>query len=301
MYWKQLGFQRSPFSVGAEAGRFFESTSQQEGLARLDFLVRECRRGGLVVGVPGAGKTALVREFSRRAARAGREIVVVDCPAFGSRELFYDIAHALGLNPGSGDSEAELWRRVRQQIREARSRGEQVVIVVDQAELLLGGNDGVHALNALFHLDPDPSANYAVILAARPEAVARFRKELVECMDLSVIVEPFSEEETQRYVEHVCRWAGADRNIFDEEALRTVYRLSDGVPRRIDRVCDLALVAAAAERAERVTDTIVRSIAGELDYGLGRRGDQEAQAHREREILHRQRGEAAWEPSRSES
>ncbi|GEM_PF-1645247 len=264
MYWKQLGFQRAPFSGSSDPARFFESTSQQEGLARLEFLVQEHRRGAIVTGVPGAGKTALVGEFTRRIGHGDREIVVVDCPAFGARELFFDMAQEMGLNPPRESSEADLWRMLRQAIRAHRAHGGQTIFIIDQAELLLGGAEGVHALNALFHLDTDPAANHAIIVVSRPEAVAKCRRELVECMDLSVIVEPFTEGETKRYVDHVASWAGATGCVFDEEALEAIHELSGGVPRWIDRACDLALVAAAAAQKDHVDERAVRSIADEL-------------------------------------
>lgn len=299
MYWKQFGFKRSPFVTAADPERFFESSAQQEGLARLNFLVNEHRRGAIVTGLPGTGKTTLVREFARRAAQAGREIVVVDYPAFGTRELFYDLAQGLGLNPTDEQSEAGLWRGVRQAIRASRAHGDQIIIVVDQAELLLERPDGLHALHALFHLDPDPTANYAVIIVARPEAVARCRKELVECVDLSVIIEPFSQEETEQYIRHVSRWSGTDRDVFDGRALAAVHEITGGVPRRIDRICDLALVAAAAEQLDQVDEQTVRSVAHELSYAGGQTDRSASTEQRQISATHRAGGEA-WAQSPSE-
>ena len=265
MYWKHFGFRRAPFSGPGDADRYFESAAQQEGLARLQFLCDEQRRGAIVTGVSGVGKTTLLNAFVRRASNDTREIAVVTCPAFGARELFYELAQSLGLGCEPEASEADLWRLLRQCVVGNRVQGTSTVFVIDHAELLLERGDGLHALNALFQLDHNPSANYCVILSARPDAVARYRRELVELVDLAVILEPFSSDETRRYIEHCTRWGGVERALFEEDALETIHRIAEGVPRRIGRLCDLALVAAAADDRATVDTGIIEAVSDELD------------------------------------
>ncbi len=265
MYWKHFGFSRAPFSGPGDPDRYFESESQQEGLARLQFLCDEQRRGAIVTGVAGVGKTTLLDAFIRRASTENREIALVTCPAFGARELFYELAQSLGLPTDPNASEADLWRQLRQCVTGNRVQGTNTVFVIDQAELLLDRSDGLHALNALFQLDHHPSANFSIILAARPDAVARCRRELVELVDLAVILEPFSPAETEQYVEHCIRWGGVRRNLFEPEALARIHELTEGVPRRIGRLCDLALVAAAGEDRDRVPVSVIDEVRDELD------------------------------------
>ncbi|HID22028.1 MAG TPA: hypothetical protein EYP14_06460 [Planctomycetaceae bacterium] len=60
------------------------------------------------------------------------------------------------------------------------------------------------------------------------------------------------------------RWAGRDRPAFSPDAIHQVYRLSGGVPRRINRVCDLALLAACSEEQQFVTGEVVESVYRDL-------------------------------------
>ncbi len=265
MYWKHFGFRRAPFSGPGDPDRYFESESQQEGLARLQFLCDEQRRGAVVTGISGVGKTTLLDTFVRRVSNQNREIAVVTCPAFGARELFFELAQSLGLPVAPDSSEAELWRQLRQCVSGNRVQGTNTIFVIDQAELLLDRPDGLHALNALFQLDHHPAANYCVILAARPDAVARYRRELVELVDLAVILEPFSEAETGSYIQHCVRWGGVDRPLFAPDAVAAIHRICEGVPRRIGRLCDLALVAAAGEERDVITGELVEAVSDELN------------------------------------
>jgi general secretion pathway protein A len=265
MHWKHFGLQRSPFAGPRSIDFYFEGPGQKEGLARLQFVCDEARRGALVTGVPGVGKSALLECFRRRLnSSSERDMAFVSCPAFGSRELLYDLAQQLALGPECTSSEAELWRLLHQHITANRIQGVQTILILDRAELLLERSDGLHALHALFQLDVHPSANFTVILAARPDVVRRARRELVEWVDLAVIVEPFSLEETIAYVDHQLRAAGATGALFDRPAIEAVYQCTQGIARHINRLCDLALLTAAGEGKSCVDVSCVQAMAEEV-------------------------------------
>jgi general secretion pathway protein A len=82
---------------------------------------------------------------------------------------------------------------------------------------------------------------------------------LLDAVDLRIDLEPWSEGETVGYVQHALVEAGCDRPIFGDEALSALFHLSDGVPRRVNRLADQALLGAAAEGLEQVTAAIVES------------------------------------------
>src|SRR4029453_14295227 len=79
---------------------------------------------------------------------------------------------------------------------------------------------------------------------------------------------PFSEQEAQKYIQHRMEVAGQRQPIFTKLAMRTAYRLSGGVPRLLNTICDRALLGAYATGQTRVKDAVVRRAAREV---LGRR------------------------------
>jgi general secretion pathway protein A len=87
---------------------------------------------------------------------------------------------------------------------------------------------------------------------------------LDERLDIKVFLPTLTIDETAAYVEHRLAAAGATRAIFADDALATVHRLTRGVPRRINRLCDLALLVGFANGAHAIDDDDLRAVHDEL-------------------------------------
>lgn len=265
MYNAYWGFKRSPFIGGLDPDRFYESPSHEEALARLTYVVDESRQGALVLGQPGVGKSLLVEVFAQRIRRPNRELAMVRSPGFGGRELFFELAQEFGLAPDRTATEAELWRKIRDHVVANRLQDSQTVIVVDQAHLLAEDPAQLRALNLLYHLDAHPAAQLTIILAARPELMRSARTEVIEWVDLGVVIEPLGATQTELYVRHLTTRAGRTEPVFTRDCLHMIHELTGGIPRHINRVCDLALVAACSEKMDQVTASLTESVYKELN------------------------------------
>jgi general secretion pathway protein A len=264
MYDDYWGFKRTPFSGNLDPDRFYESPSHEEAMARLSYVVDECRQGALVLGPAGVGKSLLVETFARRMRRPNREVAIARCPALGGRELFFELAQEFGLGPSQSATEAELWRLLRDHVVANRTQNNQTVIIVDQAHLLSQEPGALRALHLLYHLDSDPAARLTVILVARPELMRNARSEVIEWVDLGVAIEPLSGQQTAAYVTHLTNWAGRNEPAFTSDAVGKIHELAGGAPRQISRVCDLALLAGASQQIDRVTAPVVESVYQEV-------------------------------------
>ena len=79
-----------------------------------------------------------------------------------------------------------------------------------------------------------------------------------------MLLKPLEEQETADYVIHRLHAAGATRAIFTDDALQAVHRLSQGIPRRINRLCDLAMVVGFAERKPTIDASHLEAVDREL-------------------------------------
>jgi general secretion pathway protein A len=77
-------------------------------------------------------------------------------------------------------------------------------------------------------------------------------------------LEPLTRDETAQYVEHRLRVAGALGEVIDRGAKREVYRLSQGVPRLINVICDRALLGAYSQESRIITRRLIRQAAAEV-------------------------------------
>jgi general secretion pathway protein A len=85
-----------------------------------------------------------------------------------------------------------------------------------------------------------------------------------ERLAVKCLLRPFSEAETAAYVEHRLRAAGAVRRIFDPDAMPTIYALTHGIARRINRLCDLTLLIGFAEERQTLGAQQFEAVCHEL-------------------------------------
>ncbi|HEY6925025.1 MAG TPA: AAA family ATPase, partial [Steroidobacteraceae bacterium] len=152
----------------------------------------------------------------------------------------------------------------------AHGAGRRVVLVVDEAQNLAPAV--LEQVRLLTNLETNTQKLLQIILIGQPEL-----RELLGRNELRQLAQritgryhlhPLSRDETAAYVRHRLRVAGATTDIFSGSALSEVFRLSVGVPRVINVICDRALLGAYSMDSHRVTATLVRNAAAEV---FGRR------------------------------
>jgi type II secretory pathway predicted ATPase ExeA len=156
-------------------------------------------------------------------------------------------------------------RRI-QSFLSANAEGEHhAVIAIDEAQLLDDcGTLETMRLLTNFQLDGMPLMT--LLLVGQPALLPVLSRTptLDERFGVKAVLRPFTLEETISYVNHRLSTAGAQRTIFAEQALETLHRQADGIPRKIDRLGDLTLLVGYAEQADQVTSQHVDSVAEEL-------------------------------------
>jgi general secretion pathway protein A len=171
---------------------------------------------------------------------------------------------------GSGaDSPAgEIWQSVERMerfLRENANRGRHAVVVVDEAHLLLG-QETLEAIRLLSNFESDGRPCMTVILSGQPALLPVLDRnpQLEDRLAVKGLLRPFTESETAEYVDHRLKQAGAERTIFDRDAAGVLQQLSNGNPRRINRLCDLALLVGYAEQQSSVNVSLLETISEEL-------------------------------------
>jgi general secretion pathway protein A len=252
----------SPFRTVPAADRYYPSASHEEAVARLEYLVDARRRVGVLLGESGIGKSLMLRVAAERLARKGCAVASVDVVGVGTRDLMWQLAAALGAAPRDSSDLVHLWRLVADRIAENRLQQTNTVLFIDDAGQ--AGPDVLTQLVRLARLDATPTARWTIVLAAEPTQASRWTESLRELVDLRIELEPWSRADTIGYVQTSLVEAGRFDPVFDDEALAAIYELTAGVPRRVIRLSDLALVAGAAAAVEHIDATIVHEAHDEM-------------------------------------
>lgn len=271
MYLSFFGLNEKPFAITPDPRYLYLSERHAEALAHLLYGINES--GGFVqlTGEVGTGKTTIVRSLLAQAPKDA-EIALILNPKLTATEFLLTICEELGIAVGGESSRSlkDLVDTLSRRLLEAHAGGRRVVLVVDEAQNLLP--EVLEQVRLLTNIETNTQKLLQIILIGQPELrelLARNElRQLAQRITGRYHLDPLAREETTAYVRHRLRVAGATTDILSSWALREVFRLSRGVPRVINVLCDRALLGAYSLDRHRVTGALVRRAAAEV-FGRG--------------------------------
>ncbi|MGO9989808.1 MAG: AAA family ATPase [Steroidobacteraceae bacterium] len=269
MYTSFFGLSEKPFAITPDPRYLYLSERHAEALAHLLYGINEA--GGFIqlTGEVGTGKTTIVRTLLSRVPHHA-DVALILNPRITPVEFLLTICEelGLGLNEADRDSVKQMVDALNRRLLSAHADGRRIVVIVDEAQNLSA--NVLEQVRLLTNLETATQKLLQIILIGQPEL-----RELLDRNDLRQLAQrvtgryhlkPLLREETQRYVRHRLRVAGASGDIFTPAALREVHRVSSGIPRVINVCCDRALLGAYTQEIRKVTPALVRRAAGEV-YG----------------------------------
>lgn len=273
MYTEFFGLREKPFSITPDPRYLFMSERHGEALAHLVYGVTES--GGFIqlTGEVGTGKTTLVRTLLLNRMPNNADVAVVLNPQLSVLEFLATICEELHIdvthNRGSIKAQTDALNR---HLLDAHSEGRRTILIVDEAQNLSPAV--LEQVRLLTNLETAKQKLLQIILIGQPEL-----RELLARNDLRQLaqritgryhLEPLTRDETAQYIEHRLKVAGALGEVFDSGAKKSVFNLSQGVPRLINVICDRALLGAYSEESRRVNSRLVRRAAAEVSGELER-------------------------------
>jgi general secretion pathway protein A len=267
MYTSFFGLNEKPFSITPDPRYLFMSERHGEALAHLVYGVNESGGFMQLTGEVGTGKTTLVRTLLLNRMPANADVAVCLNPQLSAREFLVTICEELGVTvPEERGSIKALIDSLNRHLLAAHADGRRTILVVDEAQNL--APDVLEEVRLLTNLETAKQKLLQIILIGQPELrdlLARNDlRQLAQRITGRYHLEPLSRDETAQYVEHRLKVAGALGEVFDAGAKREVFRLSQGVPRLINVICDRALLGAYSSENRRVNRRMIRRAAAEI-------------------------------------
>lgn len=263
-YWQ---LHTRPFDDGADAKFYYPSEVHQGALLKLRYVVENARGAALLAGAAGSGKSLVAGSLKRQLDDSFSPFVQVVFPQMSVRELLAYLAAEMGAmtNPSSAAPIDESVRRLQHFLAENTRRGYHAVVAVDEAHLLVDG-EALDTLRLLMNFEAGGKPALTLVLIGQPQLLPALERlpALEARLGVKCLLRPFNLEETISYVSHRLTAAGAEHEIFTSEALTALYQLTGGNPRRINRLCDLALLIGYAEEQVRINAPQVEAVCNEL-------------------------------------
>jgi general secretion pathway protein A len=219
----------------------------------------------VLAGAAGTGKTLVARVLARQLADTCRPIVHVVFPQMTAVELLAYLADELAVPDAGSRNVDQTIRRIQTFLAENSARGKHAVVIMDEAHLL-EDTQTLEALRMLLNFEPDSRPGLTLLLVGQPKLLPILDRMpgFEERLALKCLLRPFTLDETISYVSHRLQTAGAKRQLFEPAALESLYSLTHGLARRINRLCDLALLIGFAEERQIVTAEQLDAVAQEL-------------------------------------
>jgi general secretion pathway protein A len=266
MYLEHFNLSERPFSITPNPRFIYMSQYHREALAHLLYGLGE--GGGFVqlTGEVGTGKTSLCRCLMEQVPD-NVDLAVVLNPKVTAIELIATVCHELGIEyPEEDASIKKLTDVLNHYLLEAHAKGRRTVLIIDEAQNLSA--DVLEEVRLLTNLETSTQKLLQIILIGQPELRTLLQREdmrqLAQRVTARYRLEPLSREETRAYIRHRLHICGATRPIFDKSAVKRIYRLSGGIPRLINVLCDRALLGAYTEGKLQIDRRIVQQAANEV-------------------------------------
>jgi type II secretory pathway predicted ATPase ExeA len=254
--------RETPFPCGLNPRIFFPSPAHEEALARLEFLVEQRQRVGLLLGAAGTGKSLVLEILARHLRHSGAQVANLSLLRIDLHEFLWLLAADLGLNPGKRDDAFTLWRSISDGIAENRYQQLPTVVLLDDADE--AQPEVLDHVARLAATDPTVATPLSLVLTGNPRGVSRFGSRLLELTELRIDVDPWDERDTAGYLTSALAWAGRKTPLFTDDAISRLHLLAGGVPRRVNQLAALALVAGAVGGFSRIDAETIDAVYHEL-------------------------------------
>jgi type II secretory pathway predicted ATPase ExeA len=246
MYEGHFGLKSRAFTETVDPSAYVALPTRDTALRRLRYGLERGDGPGLIFGPSGSGKTLLAGLLGDT---LGGPVVHLTFPAMPTADLVAYVADELGAPKAPGTGMAGSVRRLRASLSNATSRGRKPLLIVDEAHVIEDGAT-FEMLRMLLNFTTSGTADLALLLVGAPELLLHLPLGLADRLGTRCLLGPLSEEETAAYVLGRLAAAGAQAPLFGPEAVRALHLASDGLPRRLNRLADLALLIAYAREQE---------------------------------------------------
>ena len=266
MYEQHYGFSAKPFQLSPDAAFFYPSKEHKRALSFLQYGLSQADGFIVITGNVGTGKTTLVQTLLKDLDQTQMAVATLVSSNLDEEDLLKFVATEFGIR-SHATSKAELLKDLEHAFQQEVRANRRVLLIVDEAQNLPAMS--VEELRMLSNFQMNGKPLLQIFLLGQQEFRATLLSEGFEQLRQRVIatyhLNPLSLEETRTYIEHRLRKVGwTEFPRFTDAAFEVIYEFCDGVPRRINNLCDRLLLYAYLESLDVIDGEDVGIVAEEI-------------------------------------
>ena len=267
MYESFYGLRAKPFALLPVGESLYPGSTHRAADSLLEYGLINEAPFMVLTGEPGMGKTSLLQKLIAE-HHDKYSIGFVTNARYEVDHLLPWILLALGLSHKRLDP-VEAYHTFSEFINRESKRNRRVVLIVDEAQSL--GSELLEELRLLSNMNDGKVLKLQIILSGQPDLHTLLQRiDMTQFAQRIVVdhhLEPFTEDETSKYISHRLLKAGGKETLFTSKACSLVHRLSKGIPRLINQICDISLTYGFADQTGVITRKLVAQAA--LDRSRG--------------------------------
>jgi general secretion pathway protein A len=269
MYCKHYGFSEKPFDVTPQPKFLYLTPGHREALATLLYGI--CERRGFIamVGDVGTGKTTLLRAAMQRLGKKVKSAMIFNSDMPFEEILMMILDELRLLKPGESLSNRAAAKRLCNYAIRLFAKGGNLVIMLDEAQNF--SHQTLENFRLISNLETNNHKLIQIVIAGQVELDQKLHhyglRPFVQRINLKRYVKPLSEADTYAYLDHRLRVANYNGlQLFDRRAQQLIWAFSRGVPRKINNLCDNALLNGYGTNKRIITGREIEEVIKDLSY-----------------------------------
>lgn len=266
MYEKYWSLKEKPFLNTPDPRFLYHSAQHEEALSRLIYAVQERIGSAMLTGVFGCGKTVIAQTLLGELSGAEYKSAYITNPRLDDVDLLRMIVHHLGGIKEPPIRKADVLNLLQEILLDNVRNEKEIIVIIDEAHAI--DNESIfEEIRLLLNFQLEDRFLLTLLLLGQPELKEKINKniQLEQRINVKCHLGSLNKEDTQNYINHRLDIAKRTEPIFTKKAVSAIFNYSGGIPRRINRLCDMCLLAGFARNVDKIDDDIVQEEMKELE------------------------------------
>jgi len=267
MYASYFGLKENPFKLSPEPAYLFLSEQHRDALNYLLYGIQHKKGFIMISGGIGTGKTTICRTLLNLLDKTVETALIFNT-AISDKELLETVVREFGIKVSGADSSKKVYiDALNEFLLKNYSAGKNAILLIDEAQNLTHGV--LEQIRMLSNLETEKEKLLQIILVGQSELkdtlTSPALRQLNERITVRYDLKPLSAEDIAAYIQHRLKVAGGPGEIvFTRGAYRQIYEYTEGIPRRINALCDRILLIAYTKSAGKIDRRAVRLAARDI-------------------------------------